>query len=139
MKGHLRLHFSSAETSDEAVLSVYPTTIRRRILRHLYIKALSSCWLFERCKLKLLDAVLAASKVELYMPKVRRLVTILEKSTKPWLTGAQYSVVLFNTVAYVSSHNQAQLSSFQSSFSLGPFLDSCSPTVNQMLVKGYQP
>eukprot|EP00882_Tetradesmus_deserticola_P029635 GHRQ01033216.1.p1 GENE.GHRQ01033216.1~~GHRQ01033216.1.p1 ORF type:complete len:132 (+),score=4.38 GHRQ01033216.1:362-757(+) len=71
MKGHLRLHFSSAEGSDEAVLSVYPTTIRRRILRHLYSSPLDGCWLFYNCKQKFLDAVLASAKVELYMPKVR--------------------------------------------------------------------
>jgi hypothetical protein len=71
MKGHLRLHFSSAEGSDEAVLSVYPTTIRRRILRHLYSNPLACCWLFHNCKQKFLDAVLASAKVELYMPKVR--------------------------------------------------------------------
>jgi hypothetical protein len=29
LKGHLQLHFSSAEMSDEAVLGVYPTTVRR--------------------------------------------------------------------------------------------------------------
>lgn len=29
LKGHLQLHFSSAEMSDEAVLAVYPTTVRR--------------------------------------------------------------------------------------------------------------
>jgi hypothetical protein len=29
LKGHLQLHFSSSEMSDEAVLGVYPTTVRR--------------------------------------------------------------------------------------------------------------
>jgi hypothetical protein len=29
LKGHLQLHFSSADMSDEAVLGVYPTTVRR--------------------------------------------------------------------------------------------------------------
>lgn len=48
MKGHLQLHFSSADLSDEAVLGVYPTTIRQRILRHLYSSPVASCWLF-RC------------------------------------------------------------------------------------------
>lgn len=71
MKGHLRLHFTSAEGSDEAVLSLYPTTIRRRILRHLYSSPLNYCWLFSDCKQKFLDALLASAKVELYMPRVR--------------------------------------------------------------------
>ncbi|KAF8054945.1 AKT1 [Scenedesmus sp. PABB004] len=70
MKGHLRLHFSSAESSDEAVLGVYPTTIRRRVLRHLYNGALTSCWLFRGAKQKFIDALLLSAKVELFMPKV---------------------------------------------------------------------
>jgi hypothetical protein len=32
LKGHLQLHFSSSEMSDEAVLGVYPTTVRRYVL-----------------------------------------------------------------------------------------------------------
>lgn len=53
------------------MLSVYPTTIRRRILRHLYLERLQSTYLFRGCGQKFLDAVLAASRLELYMPKVR--------------------------------------------------------------------
>jgi hypothetical protein len=48
MKGHLQLHFSSADLSDKALLGVYPTTIRQRILRHLYSSPVANCWLF-RC------------------------------------------------------------------------------------------
>ncbi|KAF6266101.1 hypothetical protein COO60DRAFT_1697459 [Scenedesmus sp. NREL 46B-D3] len=70
LKGHLQLHFSSAEMSDEAVLAVYPTTVRRRILRHMYNSPLRACWLFSGCGQKFLDALLATAKVELYMPKV---------------------------------------------------------------------
>lgn len=70
MRGHLRLHASSAETSDEHVLRAYPTTIRRRILRHLYLRALSNCWLFRGLRPKFLDALLAVAKVELLMPQV---------------------------------------------------------------------
>ncbi|WIA36270.1 hypothetical protein OEZ86_007599 [Tetradesmus obliquus] len=70
LQGHLQLHFSSAETSDEAVLGVYPATLRRRILRHMYSRPLRCCWLFGGCGQKFLDALLATAKVELYMPKV---------------------------------------------------------------------
>lgn len=70
MKGHLKLHFSNAEMQDESVLSVYPTTIRRRILRHLYNYPLHTCWLFRGCKQKFVDALLLSAKVELFMPKV---------------------------------------------------------------------
>jgi hypothetical protein len=50
MKGHLALHFSSMDASDDAVLGKYPTNIRRRILRHLYTEPLDRCWLFNGVK-----------------------------------------------------------------------------------------
>ena len=53
------------------VLSIYPSTIRRRILRHLYQEPMQSCYLFADCKQKFLDALLAAARVELFMPQVR--------------------------------------------------------------------
>lgn len=50
MQEHLRLHFESEELSDESVLSIYPSTIRRRILRHLYLDYLQRSYLFEGCR-----------------------------------------------------------------------------------------
>ena len=52
------------------VLSIYPSTIRRRILRHLYQAPMQNCYLFADCKQKFLDALLAAARVELFMPQV---------------------------------------------------------------------
>jgi hypothetical protein len=70
MKGHLRLHFSTSDYRDDAVLGVFPTTIRRRTLRHLYNAPLHSCWLFGGAKQKFLDALLLGARVELFGPKV---------------------------------------------------------------------
>jgi hypothetical protein len=70
MKGHLRLHFSTSDYRDEAVLGVFPTTIKRRTLRHLYNAPLHSCWLFGGAKQKFLDALLLGARVELFGPKV---------------------------------------------------------------------
>jgi hypothetical protein len=70
MQEHLRLHFNNEEASDEQVLQIYPSTIRRRILRHLYLADVKRCYLFRDTKQKFLDALLSAGKVELYMPKV---------------------------------------------------------------------
>ncbi|WIA41476.1 hypothetical protein OEZ86_005053 [Tetradesmus obliquus] len=70
MKGHLRLHFSTADFRDEAVLGVFPTTLRRRALRHLYNAPLHACWLFGGAKQKFLDALLLGARVELFGPKV---------------------------------------------------------------------
>ena len=73
MKEHLQLQFSSFEASDEKVLGGFPTAIRRRVLRHLYANSLLQCWLFEGCRQKFLDALLACAKVEMFMPQVRGL------------------------------------------------------------------
>jgi hypothetical protein len=37
-------------SAHQAVLTKYPTNIRRRILRHLYNEPLQGCWLFEGVK-----------------------------------------------------------------------------------------
>ena len=75
MEAHLRLHFNNAESSDENVLNIYPTPLRKRILRFLYLKKLEECYLFNGCKPKLLDALLGSATVHLFMPKVQLLVT----------------------------------------------------------------
>ena len=70
MEAHLRLHFNNAESSDENVLNIYPTPLRKRILRFLYLRKLEQCYLFNGCKPKLLDALLGSATVHLFMPKV---------------------------------------------------------------------
>jgi len=57
-------------TSDEAVLAVFPTSVRRRILRQLYAEPLASCYLFQSCGRKFLDAIMTTARVELFLPKV---------------------------------------------------------------------
>lgn len=52
------------------VLSIYPTTIRRRILRHLYLRHLRASYLFRGAPRKYLDSLLAASRLELFRPGV---------------------------------------------------------------------
>lgn len=39
MNAHLRLHFVNDELADQNVLSIYPTTLQRRALRHLYLRS----------------------------------------------------------------------------------------------------
>lgn len=70
MQEHLSLHFHNEEASDESVLGIYPTTLRRRILRHLYGRYIQSNYLFAGARQKFLDAILAACRIELFMPHV---------------------------------------------------------------------
>ena len=47
------------------VLAAYPTTIRRRILRHLYLRHVRGSYIFQGCRQKFLDALLGISKVRI--------------------------------------------------------------------------
>jgi hypothetical protein len=53
------------------VLSIFPTPIRRRIMRYLYIKHLRGSYLFKSCPSRFMDALLASARVEVFMPGVR--------------------------------------------------------------------
>lgn len=53
------------------VLGIFPTTIRRRILRQLYSNSLQGCYLFKDTGVKFLDALMLGARVELFLPKVR--------------------------------------------------------------------
>lgn len=70
MQAHLRLHFANQAASDEAVLHILPTPLRRRVLRHLYQEQLRANPLFKHARQRFLDALLSASRLELFMPKV---------------------------------------------------------------------
>ncbi|KAK9903334.1 hypothetical protein WJX75_003130 [Coccomyxa subellipsoidea] len=70
MHSHLRLHFNNEEASDEQVLHIFPTTIRRRILRHLYLRHVRNAYLFKGVRQKFLDALLSVARIELFMPQV---------------------------------------------------------------------
>ena len=70
MDQHLKLHFANEEASDEAVLSVYPTAIRRRVLRHLYGVHLREAYLFAGTPRRFRDALLAEARLELFLPQV---------------------------------------------------------------------
>ncbi|PNH09149.1 Potassium channel KAT1, partial [Tetrabaena socialis] len=71
MQEHLEVTFHSEQLDDEHVLGIYPTTIRRKVLRHLYLQPVRGCYLFKGCKQRFLDALLTAARVELFMPGVQ--------------------------------------------------------------------
>ncbi|KXZ44423.1 hypothetical protein GPECTOR_68g396 [Gonium pectorale] len=71
MQEHLEVTFQADTASDEQVLGIYPTAIRRKVLRHLYLQPVRSCYLFRGCKQRFLDALLTAARVELFMPGVQ--------------------------------------------------------------------
>lgn len=52
------------------MLGIFPTTIRRKILRQLYSNPLKNCYLFRDTGVKFLDALMLGARVELFLPKV---------------------------------------------------------------------
>ena len=53
------------------VLHIFPTTIRRRILRHLYLGHFRNAYLFKGVRQKFIDALLGVARIELFMPQAR--------------------------------------------------------------------
>ena len=53
------------------VLVIFPTTIRRRILRHLYLRQVRNAYLFKGVRQKFIDALLGVARIELFMPQAR--------------------------------------------------------------------
>ncbi|GLC44797.1 hypothetical protein PLESTB_001212900 [Pleodorina starrii] len=74
MAEHLEVTFNTEQIDDEHVLGIYPTTIRRKVLRHLYLHPVRNCYLFRGCKQRFLDALLTAARVELFMPGVQLMI-----------------------------------------------------------------
>ena len=70
MQAHLRLHHANQAASDEAVLGILPTTLRRRVLRHMYQEQLRASMLFKHARQRFLDALLGVARLELFMPQV---------------------------------------------------------------------
>ena len=72
MDDHLRLHFATeeAEASDDAVLAIYPTALRRRVLRHVYGATLRDVYLFASTPRRFRDAILADARLEQFLPGV---------------------------------------------------------------------
>lgn len=73
MYDHLELVYHTDQASDEHTISKFPTAISRKALRHLYLQTLEKCYLFEGCKLRFFDQVLAKAKIEVLMPETHLL------------------------------------------------------------------
>ena len=64
----LRLEFNNREISDEQVLRHFPSAVRRKILRKLYLKPLVKTQLMKGVRQQFVDAFLASCKVEIFSP-----------------------------------------------------------------------
>jgi hypothetical protein len=68
LKSQLKLGFQNQEISDEQVLKPFPSPVRRKILRKLYLKPLLQTQLMKGVRQQFVDAFLASCKVEIFSP-----------------------------------------------------------------------
>ena len=68
LKRQLRLEFNNREIADEHVLKNFPSAVRRKILRKLYLQPLMNTQLLKGVRPQFVDAFLASCKVEIFSP-----------------------------------------------------------------------
>jgi hypothetical protein len=66
LKSQLKLGFQNQEISDEQVLKPFPSSVRRKILRRLYLKPLLQTQLMKGVRQQFVDAFLASCRVEIF-------------------------------------------------------------------------
>lgn len=66
LQTQLRLEFNNREISDEQVLQHFPSAVRRKILRKLYLAPLIKTQLLRGIRQEFVDAFLASCKVEIF-------------------------------------------------------------------------
>jgi ankyrin repeat protein len=68
LKTQLKLEFKNREVSDEQVLKQFPSAVRRKILRKLYLPSLLQTSLMQNTRQQFVDAFLAGCTVEIFSP-----------------------------------------------------------------------
>ena len=68
LKNQLRLEFNNREIADEQVLKNFPSAVRRKVLRKLYLPSLIKTNLMKGVRQQFVDAFLIACSVEIFSP-----------------------------------------------------------------------
>ena len=68
LKTQLKLEFKNREVADEKVLTLFPSAVRRNIVRKLYLPTLLRTSLMQRARQQFVDAFLTNCSVEMFTP-----------------------------------------------------------------------
>jgi CRP-like cAMP-binding protein len=68
LKTQVKLDFNNREIADEQVLQEFPVSVRRKVLRKLYLPSLLQTSLMQGVRQQFVDAFLSASQVEFFSP-----------------------------------------------------------------------
>jgi CRP-like cAMP-binding protein len=68
LKTQLKLEFKNREIADEQVLAQFPSAVRRKVLRKLYLPSLLQTGLLQNTRQQFIDAFLSGCSVEVFCP-----------------------------------------------------------------------
>lgn len=68
LKTQLKLEFNNREIQDEQVLQHFPSAVRRKVLRKLYLRSLLKTKLMKGVRQEFVDSFLTTCKVEIFTP-----------------------------------------------------------------------
>mmetsp|Transcript_23029 Transcript_23029/g.34909 ORF Transcript_23029/g.34909 Transcript_23029/m.34909 type:complete len:656 (+) Transcript_23029:395-2362(+) len=68
LEDQLHLEFSNREIADEQILKKFPSAVRNKILRTLYLQPLNESRIFRGVRPQFIDSFLTACKVEIFSP-----------------------------------------------------------------------
>lgn len=105
LKTQLQLDFNTREIADESVLKNFPASIRRNVLRRLYMSSLVKTELMKDVREQFVDAFLTACTVEIFSPGEEILRRNSISSDLYLLIGGVVELVPSNEVSPYSSTN----------------------------------
>lgn len=119
LRTQLKLEFDNREIADEQVLRHFPSSVRRKVLRRLYLPSLMQTDLMKGVRQQFVDAFLATCKVEIFSPGeeiVQRgsiasdLYLLVAGSVKvlPWDTGRPENTKVFTRSGSIPDSNDGQ-------------------------------
>ena len=68
LKTQLKLEFNNREIQDEQVLQHFPSAVRRKVLRKLYLRSLLKTKLMRGVRQEFVDSFLTTCSVEIFSP-----------------------------------------------------------------------
>jgi ankyrin repeat protein len=104
LKTQLKLDFNNSEIADEEVLKNFPSSVRRRVLRRLYLPSLLQTSLMNGIRQQFVDAFLSACNVEFFSPGEEILQRGYVSSDLYLLVGGTVELLPVDTSSTVDSH-----------------------------------
>ena len=98
LKNSLKLSFESIDVQDEEVLMHFPSSVRRRILRRLYMPSLLRTSLMKDVRQQFVDQFLSSCSVEVFSPGEELLQRVMNSPDLYLLVSGNVDILSVNNV-----------------------------------------